>query len=268
MKKLKVKIVRLGELPFDLNYNRIKKFDSSIFEVDEEISELNLKDTRYSGDVGTYENDELEDQIPDPEQGIDFVLVITNCMLRDNYYARRLADKKAIFTFRNTRRWFEMAHLPLENAVLKMLYVYCIMFDRENSRIRKMDIGFLHHETRSCLFDYDDDLEDVIFTFNRPKICAECESKWVERGTPKNMIKTVRKELKMLKKTLFYRIFDWVKKNPSRSTLISLPIMVGVNILSAWLHDIKLVSKSCNLIISQLCNLISWLYNLICKLCK
>jgi len=243
MKKLKVKLVRLGELPFDLNYNRIKKFKSSIFEIDEEISKLDLKDTQYSGDVGTYENDELEDQIPPPEQGIDFVLAITNCMLRDDYYARRLSDKKVIFTFRNTRPWFEKAHLSLENAVLKMLYEYCITFDRVNNRLRKMELEFLHHETRSCLFDYDDILEDVIFSFNQPKICDVCKRKLVKLDTPKNVIETTQKELMQLEKSFFYRKFDWVKKNPLRSTLISLPVMVGINILSAWLYN--LICKSC-----------------------
>lgn len=245
MKKFKIRLIELGKLPFKLDYSRIKKFKSSIFEIDDEISEFNLKDTRYSGDVGTYENDELEDQIPTPtsKDGISFVLAVTNCMLRDDYYARRLADKKVIFTFRNTRSWLERAHLPLENAVLKILYEYCIMFDRENNRIRKMDIGFLHHETRSCLFDFDDVLEDVIFTFNKPGICNECESRWMERGTSKNMIEATRKELKRLKKTRFYRIFDWVKENPLRSVLLSLIVTIGLNILSEKLYN--LICKCC-----------------------
>jgi len=252
MRKLKVKLVRLGELPFKLNFNRIKKFTSSIFEIDAEISEFNLKNTRCSKYIDTYKDNELENQIPTPEQGVDFVLAITNCVLKDDYYARRLADKKAVFTFRNTRHWLEKAHLPLENAVLKMLYEYCIIFNRETNCIRKnVDIGFLHHETRSCLFDFDDVLEDVIFSFNQPKICEECAAKWIERGTPKNMIETTRKELKRLKKTLFYRIFDIVKKHPLISMTISAIGMISINIFSSWLP-----------------HLISWLYHFICKLCK
>jgi hypothetical protein len=238
MAKYKVKLVQLGKIPFKLNKGHIKKFKSSIFEIDGEIDKVSLKNTRYSGDVCTYENDELEDQIPNPEHGIDFVLAITNCALRDDYYARRLADNKVIFTFRNTRFWLEKAHLPLENAVLKMIYEYCIMYDRDANRIRKMDICFLHHETRSCLYDFDGVLEDVMFTFNKPGICNECEVNLTERGTPINMIKTARKELKQLKKTVFYRMFDWVKENPLRSLIISLLATVVINVSSSKLYSL------------------------------
>jgi len=247
MKKLKVKIVKLGELPFDFSDKRLKKFKSSIFEIDDEISELDLKDTRYSGDVGAYENDELEDQIPEPEQGVDFVLAITDCVLRDDYYARRLGDKKVIFSFRNNRRHLERAHIPLENAVFRMIYEYCIIFDRETNRIRKdLNHDFLHHETRSCLFDYDGSLEDVIFTFGQPTICVWCESKWTDKyRTPKNMIRTAKKELKGFKKPYLYKIFDWVKESPQRLVITSLLTMTVMNLLSIKLY--RLISKLFNL---------------------
>jgi len=241
MKKLKVKIVRLGELPFDLNYNRIKKFKSSIFEIDEEIPKLKLEDARYSGDFCTYEIDELEGQIDNKhlKEGVDFILVITNCLLKDDYYARRLADKKAIFTFRNTRSHLEKAHIPLENAIFRILYEYCLMFDEseKNNCIRKINTWFLHHETRKCLFDFDGVIEDIIISFNQPSICKECKQNLEEFGISEYVIEKVEKELKKLKKTPLYRIFDWVKKYPVLSMIMSSIGMVVVNILSSLLYN-------------------------------
>jgi hypothetical protein len=255
MKKLKVKIVRLGELPFDLNYNRIKNFKSSIFEIDEDIPKLKLEDARYSGDFCTYEIDELEGQIPDKylSYDINFVLAITNCLLKDDYYARRLADKKAIFTFRNTRSHLENAHIPLENAIFRILYEYCLMFDEreKNNCIRKINSWFLHHETRKCLFDFDGVIEDIIISFNQPSICKGCKQKLEDFGISEDVIRKVKRELKRLRKPLFYIVLDGVKKYPKLSMILSIMGMIGINIFSSWLP-----------------HLISRLYHFICKLCK
>lgn len=125
-------------------------------------------------------------------------------------------------------------NIPLENAILKMLYEYSLGFDKALGEFHQ---SLLHDETRRCLFDRNGVISDVVYSFDRTQLCVECRASLQKSGVPINTINQVNKELGKLKKKLFYRMLGWVKKHPIYSIIISSIVAVAINVISAYLYD-------------------------------
>lgn len=233
MKKLKIKIVRLGNIPKSINFDVIKKHKSSIFEIVGEIDTITLGNNSLGRDFNTYSCDELYEYMPESES-VDIVAGITYSSLPCNFFGDTRGTK-AILSLRNIANILEFAHISLENAIIKMLYEFSIGFDIKN---KTFNMGLLHDETRGCIFDMNGVLEDVVFSFDTPTICVACQAKLLEMGVPTNIVDNVLIELQTLKKPRFYRIKSWIKENPWWSLFITACSSFILNILASWIYDL------------------------------
>lgn len=237
MKKLKIKIVRLGSIPKSINFDVIKKHKSSIFEIVDKIDTVALPNTDRREDLSTYSSEALFNLIDN--SNADVVVGITYARINGEWYADN-TEKKAIFSLRPIVKFLEAEHIPLENAVIRMLYRWVLAFEK-GKLISANDV--LHDETRGCMFDMNGVLEDVVFSFNAPKICVECQSKLQNIGVPSNVVAEVLCELQALKKPLFYRIESLIRRHPWWTVILTYIVSVAINVLASWVYE--LIKRIC-----------------------
>ena len=256
MDKAKIKLVTIGHLPLHLNLKRVATWNSEVFEL---VGGIDNFDLRCDSDGPDWEfSDELlRDQLP-VHTGADFVLAIVNVPVEANWYSRRLGNNQIVFTFSQIREFLAWENIPLENAILRVLYAYTLLYRRSGNRIPGFGEApsFTHDETRGCLFDMNGIKSDLVQSCNRPVVCGEREERLRNERVSDQTIKKVQKEIKKIRKHLYYRAFDFVKANPITALVISslFAIFLGVagSLIASFIYeDIKpsqptgITSQSC-----------------------
>lgn len=217
MNKLKIKIITLGHIPITLNKNKILSWKSELFELVHPIDEYpvtadsDLYEWQYSDDL-------ISSLLPDFDNA-DFLFAITSLPLEDNWYSRRLSNNRVVFTLHEIRNILSSENIPLENAVYRVIYAYCLGFIRNGKKIPlyNNELSFTHDETKGCLFDMNGVKSDITESCNKPIICDSCFNKLAENKVPKNTIELARKEIKKIRKQFYYRVSDYVKSNPIKA---------------------------------------------------
>lgn len=143
-------------------------------------------------------------------------LIITYVDLGEGWFLYSLKDSGIdntfILSFMSIYEVLSTNHIPLENMVISALYTYSIIFTKENSLPTKtQEEKIMHLDTRGCLFDFDDNVVDVKFYADCPIICLHCQESMID--SKKVDIKQINKELKRIKKSFFYRLYEDIKRN-------------------------------------------------------
>ncbi|CDH00341.1 conserved hypothetical protein [Xenorhabdus bovienii str. feltiae Moldova] len=204
MARLKIKIVTLGYIPARFDIKKVQGLKSKLFE----ISSIDYHNLNCDSDIGyawAYSDDLIVQQIPDIGDA-NFLVVLTNVPLEDNWYSRRLGNNRVIFTFHEIKDYLLYENIPLENVVYRILYSYSLVYMRYEHRIPDYGetLGFTHDETKGCLFDMNGIKSDLIESCNKPIICRECEYKLTNAMVPNNVIENIKHELNNIKKPLYY----------------------------------------------------------------
>ncbi|PHZ21489.1 hypothetical protein [Yersinia massiliensis] len=233
MSKIKIKIVVLGNLPHRFDIHKIKQWNSNLFEISEEIDYHSLT-CNSDTDGWAYSDNVIANQLPSFCDA-DFLVALTNVPLEDNWYSRRLKDNKVSFTFHEIKDLLVYNNIPLENVVLRILYAYSFGYMMSGNKIPSYDDtpGFTHDETRGCLYDMNGIKFDLVESCDNPIICKDCRHNLSIKKVPLNLIDDVRKELKKIRKTRYYRWADFIKVHPIISLTISLLSVVCLGILSS-----------------------------------
>lgn len=232
MKKIKIKINIYGCLPFSIDLNKIKKFKSSVFEVIG-IDEFPLPEYQSGVDYATIHDNVWKKTIKKDGKE-DLVFSITNAYLENSFYSRRLSDKRVIFSFGEIRSYLEERYIPLENVILKELYMYSLYLKTDKYN-EIADI--CHNETKGCLYDMDGILSDVAETFYAPKLCRRCEEKLSKKGLPENIISEVKEELKKLKPIRLYKFLLFIKKYLLWSLIFTFMLSVLAGLLASMIYE-------------------------------
>lgn len=244
MSKVKIKIAFLGHLPHSLNEKKIEKWKSALFEIMGTIGKYTLK-TDSNGPNWEYTDEVIQEQLPQ-RRDADILLVVTNVPIQDNYFARRFTDNRVCITYNEMAKILKDDNIPLENLILRVLYSVSFLYKRYDDRIPLMseNTNFTHDETRGCIFDMDGIKTDTIYSTNQPQICHSCVESLTLSRVEKNLIDSVQKELKKIKKGLYYQIADFVKTKPIISFVITLFMAFIINLSSNFAYDlIKLLLK-------------------------
>ena len=176
------------------------------------------------------------------------MLSIVNVPIEDNWYSRRLSSNRAVFTFHQIKEILNHSNVPLENVIYRFLYAYTLIYKRFSNRIPLMyeDTDFTHDETRGCLFDMNGIKTDIVYSCDNPIICSDCTERMRRDNLSNEFISGVKKELKKIKKPLFYRVLEFIKKYPVWSLFISSlsAILLGAigSILASYVYEI--ITKS------------------------
>lgn len=220
-------------MPARFDKNKLLKWESSHFFIDQSIDDYaltcdsDIEDWAFSDRL-------MLDQLPSLSE-YDFLIAITNVPLEGNWYSRRLGNNKVLFTFHEIKDYLAYENIPLENAILRVLYAYSMVYMRNCKSIPDYEtvLSFTHDETKGCLFDMNGIKTDLIESCAPPIICRDCEHKFSGKNIPINLIQTIKKEIKKIKKPLYYRWVDFVKDHPIISLIISVFSVVFLGVISS-----------------------------------
>lgn len=209
-------------MPINLNKIKIENWKSKLFKLQGKIENYALQD-HCNGDDWTYTDNDLANCIFIDETA-DFTIALTNVPLENNYYARRIGNNIVAITFFQMNEVLKEENIPLENLVLRCIYAYSLIylrFDRNISSLTEvLSRKFTHDEVRGCLFDMTGWKTEVIYSCNKPILCDSCIQKMKEQKVSTEKIKTVKTEIKRIKKDFFYELKDKFQKYPRSSFII------------------------------------------------
>lgn len=239
MEKLKIKIIILGYIPKELDINKLKKWNSDLFE----ISKVDYLNLNCNSDINNwaYSDKMFKKLLENINDGTDFVLVIANIPLENQYFSRIFSDNKIILTFHEIKKVLFDENIPLENLVFRILYAYSlayIIFGNKISTDYEKMAAVTHEETKGCVFDMNPFISDVVVSCNRHVICEKCQERLIqETNISMNTIEKIMSELQRVKKTLYYRWLDYIKIRRVRSVIISSSFVILLSVISSILYD-------------------------------
>jgi len=239
MSKVKIKIVTLGNIPARFNKNKIAEYKSSLFEINNVIDDYPLTCDSDIPDDWAFSDNLISKQLPNCNDA-NILIAITSVPLEYDWYSRRLNDNKVVFTFHMVKDYLKDENIPLENVIYRILYAYSLAYKSSGDQLPSYDDtpGFTHDETKGCLFDMNGLKTDLIESCDKPIICKDCEHKLSTRKVPTNLIETVKKELRRVRKSRYYRWMDFIKAHPIISLITSLISVVLFGTLSSVLASI------------------------------
>ncbi len=233
MSKVRIKLATIGHMPLNFSVSKIKNWKSSTFEVVEDIDDFSL---RCDSDGYSWEfSDQLvQDQLP-KEFNADFMIAIVNVPIEDNWYSRRLGNNQVVFTFHEIKEILGNSNIPIENVIYRILYAYTLLYRRAGNKIPDFSevTGFTHDETRGCLFDMNGLKADLIASCHNPVVCDECQERLRTERVSKSDIDSTIKEIKNIKKYLYFRILGSVKKHPVWALFLSSLFAVSLGVTSS-----------------------------------
>ena len=148
MDKVKIKLITIGHLPLHLNLGQVSAWSSDVYELVGEIENFALR-CDSDGPDWAFSDDLLRAQLP-AHAGADFLLAIVNVPIESNWYSRRLGSNQIVFTFSQIREFLIWENIPLENAILRVLYAYTLLFRRSGNRVPSFGEApsFTHDESK------------------------------------------------------------------------------------------------------------------------
>jgi len=236
--KIKIKIGKIGYLPFYFNWKLIKKWKSDVFEIIGEIEEYHFRknaDTLLWG----YSDSLLEKELPQNPEA-DFFLGITYVPIENNYYARRLSSNRIVLSYFEIYNILVCEHIPIENFLLRAIYSYTLVYLRNGKQIPiQSKWADFHDDVRRCIFDMNGIKANVVFSLDRPKICDECVEKARMDRVSDNYIKQIGKEILRIRRERFYKIVAFIKAKPIISIIISALFGISLNLIATWIYNLR-----------------------------
>ena len=219
--KVKIKLIFLGHLPHSINTEKILSWKSDLFQILPPIN-IHTITSESDGPNWDYSDENIESQLPLREEG-DILIAMTNVRIQNNYFARRSTDNRICLTYYEMSDYLKADNIPLENLIFRVLYSVSFVYKRYGNRLPGINehTNFTHDETKGCIFDMNGNKADIIYSVNRPYICESCVQSLTNSKIEKNLIDKVQRELKKIKKGLYYRITDLIKKYPIAAIIIS-----------------------------------------------
>lgn len=243
MDRIKIEIVKLGESKHDATIAKLAAYQtkSKLFEITE-IKKVNLPD---SDDFSWgYSDQTLLSLISKAKTTADIQLGIIDYPIEGNFFGRELTDSIGVISFYQTDIIFSRANLDLINFLLLTIYQAVVLYSC-NKSIKDGENRLYHDESRKCLFDMCGLKENIVLSASDPTICYACEAKMRQSTLNEKFITQLKKELKTIKKPMYYRIIDWIKKHPILSLTITAISSVIINVISSFIYDliVNLVKK-------------------------
>lgn len=236
MDKLKIKLIVLGGQSKVYDLNAIRKHKSNLFEISsvETISQL----PSMEGDSWHYTCEQLSEIVKNDSKN-DFSIGLTEHMLDDNYYIRRLNNNACVISYYQLIEIIQRNGNTVENFVLRNIYELVSIYFERNKSLDCNERSFVHDDTRGCLYDLNGSKDNIIYSIDSPIVCDQCTSRLKSKSLPHEFIDTLKREIKKLRKPMYNRISDWVKQNPWKAFLSASFWAVFLNISASLIYDVS-----------------------------
>ena len=249
---IRIKIVRLGYIPYDIDWQKLESYESNLFNIIDKIVDINLPE-KSTTSKWAYSNESLINVIENHNSfGDKPNLIIAFCNVpleKENNYGMILNDTVCVHSFLPIFNILERDHIPYFNFIISMIYrrvfqknVFPNSFSAFTGRL------LLNDENRGCIFDMHGHLEMIIYSLQNPKITNPSAERLRKEGISQNDINLANRELSRIKLSKYIRITKYIEKHPIAVILISLLLGVIVNLLSTSIYDGSLITKIYNFI--------------------
>ena len=230
MDKVKITLIKMGRIDHLVNFKKIKKWQSKIFEIVEIQCKENLPNS--SIDDGfldqKFTKDSLGKLIKCP-QNSDIAVAITSCRFIDNFYLHRIGGKEVGLSLYGINEILDSQNISMENFIVNQLY-YVSTLSKIVDIIKNEEVyDIVHRDTRGCLFDMNGDRTDIIHNTEKPIICDDCKGKIKQSQVSQDLLPILEKELKKIKKPFLLKVELYIKKYPLISMIISAIIAISIN---------------------------------------
>ena len=235
MQPIKISLVKLGNLKFPISIPRIEAWRSRLFVV-EHTAEIGALPNAAGADW-TYTDEQLRTLIAKNSQS-DFTVGLINAPIQHNFYLRRLENNVCILSLYETGEILHYSNIDIEQFIVRNLYELVALFLEHNQSIPESVYAMAHDETRSCLFDMCASKLDIVFSTSCPTLCEPCKARLLSAQLAKGFFTLLDSELRKIRKSLFFRIADFVKAHPVYAICITVLSGVAMNILANVIYDV------------------------------
>lgn len=233
----------LGAAKGRIDIAQVKKWKSSIFQFDNVKIIDSLEDAE--GEDWVYTDSQLA-RLTNHDEPSDFTLVLMNGPLEYNFYMRRINEQVAAISFYDIAKEIQSYGFSLESYVIRNIYELVLIFILCGNRFPPPPevYKFAHHDIRGCLFDMNAEKTDLVYSLHKPTICHSCEHRIRTAKIEQAYLETLKSELKKLRKNLFFRLSDFVRRHPVVALTASLAFAILANLIAN--HSPGFVSASVN----------------------
>ncbi|RRJ95180.1 hypothetical protein Ga0100231_013555 [Opitutaceae bacterium TAV4] len=247
--KLKIAVRILGHKPPDLDTAVLTKWHSDLWEIHENKIDTFPLNGDCDLDYWGYSDAGLQSKAQ-AVAAADFTLYILNVPLEANYYFRRIKKNVGCISLFEVADVLRTHSIPIENLVLRMLYNSTMIHLRKGCLPPIGELAALaHHETKGCIFDMAGIKTDIVFSCHRPILCDTCRAAASADQVSKETIEVFAKEIKGIKKRLYYRAADWVKQKPLlalfASAIFALLLGIAGSLIASYAYE-KIQTKAPN----------------------
>jgi len=241
IKKTKVHIVNMGSSHFYILQNKLIKYKSNIIEIifEKEYIDSDVFMLEDENKIINH-NDILEHfNNLNIDNKTDIYILLTDYNTEANYGGCLTNDnKERIFylSFSKTKDIIVEANISLVNFLLIAIY-------RDVFRYL-CKYAIRHDESELCIFDTskNEKIKLLSLSCNKPSICKNCKEiimqKLNSNNLPVEYYNYLEKEIKKLKKELYYRILDLINENSKLTLIIVIFGPIILSILASVFYDI------------------------------
>lgn len=243
-KTIRVKIVSLGNLYFELNRENITKWKSALFEVEQKIDYYSLNDSPDTPDWG-FSDKNLKKIIAnlnnvDTSSDADITFYVLDAPIEDNYLVRNMGHNRIIVSYYQVKELLHLAKLPIKNYLLVIIYSYALllMTKKQGDWVTDEDEEpFLHYDSTGCIYDFCANRADIIRLCESPHLCDNAEQTLKKLGVDRTVINRARKELKGIRRDWFNGVVLFVKTNKAISILLGILGTIVLNVISGIISN-------------------------------
>lgn len=234
MRQITISLVLLGNLKYPVNIAQIEGWKSDVLRIQHRAAVGHLPDA--DGDDWQYTDQQLLGVLG-AEQESDFTLGLISLPLESNYYMRRLSDRVAVLSFHEMAGIVRYSGFSLEQYILRNAYELAVLFVANGKLIPPDYATWAHDEVRGCLFDMNANKLDIVFSMDRPSLCAACRTRVSSKQVPAGLIPALERELPRIRKPLYLRITEWVKEHPVFAIAITAVFGVTLNLIASIIFE-------------------------------
>jgi hypothetical protein len=230
-----IQLIPLGDI-YPLDINTIANFGnkSDVFKI--ETSDFNSHNNQILSQFPTNLLDDYFSDFHYDLNSADFIVVIVNRELEDNYFSRLLPGRPIVVV-----TIFGIESLNIHEGISYEMYLNRLLL--AFSTIYKV-YGLLSYElagnlmqldTRGCLFDMGIHKPDIAKFFRNPHLSEDVKNIIGD----KVYIKKLERAIKKLEIGSFYKIKDWLKENPMKGLIFTFLIsFIFSGLLGNFIYDL------------------------------
>lgn len=237
--KEKIALIKLGHVEHLANFQKLKKWNSKLFE----ISVIQCIDYLPESDVEDgyldqkYTKNGLNSYVSCPN-GCDLAVAVMPYRFHDNFYMHRLNTNCVVISLYEISQILEKDHISMENFIVKQIYEICALKKIVNNISTDEVYSYVHLDTRGCLFDMNGERSDILYNTEQPKICDSCREAFRKKQIDANVLSTLEKELKRIKKPYILTLEKQIKKYPFISIVLSALIAIFLNLIANLIFEL------------------------------